>query len=237
MKHFLKNTAGQEEYDRLRPLTYPDTDIFLVCFSLISRASFENVAIKWVPEITHHYCPKTPFLLVGLKADLIEEYEHYFVEQKVKAIWKNEEERLRGLIRIPLLFDFKEIPFEILLEILLFLDSKSLMMTESVCKEWRGFKDDERLWPVSRLPQRKRPFHLQPRQETQNKRRTDQRSGGAKDGEKDWSCETLCLQCKNKSRAERALGRSALRTADFLQRSKVFLDVNFMVYCFFPIAQ
>ena len=140
----------------MRPLCYPDTDIFLVCFSLTSRASFENVVTKWVPEITLH-CPKTPFLLVGLKSDLIEEYQHYFVEQKVKAIRRKEEERLRGLIRIPLLFDFKEFPFEILLEILLFLDSKSLMITESVCKEWRGFKEDERLWPPSRLHERKRP--------------------------------------------------------------------------------
>ena len=49
---------------RLRPLSYPQTDVFLVCFSTVSPSSFENVKEKWVPEITHH-CPKTPFLLVG----------------------------------------------------------------------------------------------------------------------------------------------------------------------------
>jgi len=65
----LFDTAGQEDYDRLRPLSYPQTDVFLVCFSVVAPASFENVKEKWVPEITHH-CPKTPFLLVGTQVDL-----------------------------------------------------------------------------------------------------------------------------------------------------------------------
>merc|ERR1712117_678478 len=65
----LFDTAGQEDYDRLRPLSYPQTDVFLVCFSVVSPASFENIREKWVPEIAHH-CPKTPFLLVGTQADL-----------------------------------------------------------------------------------------------------------------------------------------------------------------------
>jgi small GTP-binding protein len=65
----LWDTAGQEDYDRLRPLSYPQTDVFLVCFSIISPASFENVRSKWYPEIQHH-CPSTPMLLVGTKSDL-----------------------------------------------------------------------------------------------------------------------------------------------------------------------
>uniref|UniRef100_A0A8D2GNY9 Cell division control protein 42 homolog n=1 Tax=Urocitellus parryii TaxID=9999 RepID=A0A8D2GNY9_UROPR len=65
----LFDTAGQKNYDRLRPLSYPQTDVFLVCFSVVSPSSFENVKEKWVPEITHH-CPKTPFLLVGTRIDL-----------------------------------------------------------------------------------------------------------------------------------------------------------------------
>ena len=65
----LFDTAGQEDYDRLRPLSYPQTDVFLVCFSVVSPPSFENVREKWIPEITHHN-PKTPFLLVGTQADL-----------------------------------------------------------------------------------------------------------------------------------------------------------------------
>ena len=43
--------AGQEDYDRLRPLSYPQTDVFLVCFSVASPTSFENAKSKWIPEI------------------------------------------------------------------------------------------------------------------------------------------------------------------------------------------
>ena len=46
----LWDTAGQEDYDRLRPLSYPQTDVFLVCYSIISKASYENVKTKWIPE-------------------------------------------------------------------------------------------------------------------------------------------------------------------------------------------
>jgi len=65
----LFDTAGQEDYDRLRPLSYPQTDVFLVCFSVVAPASFENVREKWFPEIRHH-CPKVPALLVGTQVDL-----------------------------------------------------------------------------------------------------------------------------------------------------------------------
>ena len=47
----LWDTAGQEDYDRLRPLSYPQTDVFLICFSVISPASYENVKAKWYPEV------------------------------------------------------------------------------------------------------------------------------------------------------------------------------------------
>jgi len=70
----LWDTAGQEDYDRLRPLSYPQTDVFLICFSIISPASFENVKAKWHPEIQHHN-PSTPIILTGTKLDLREDKE------------------------------------------------------------------------------------------------------------------------------------------------------------------
>jgi small GTP-binding protein len=62
-------SAGQEDYDRLRPLSYPQTDVFLVCFSVTSPASFENVKEKWFAEV-HHHCPGVPCLIVGTQVDL-----------------------------------------------------------------------------------------------------------------------------------------------------------------------
>ena len=61
-------------YDRIRPLAYPQTDVFLVCFCVVSPSSFKNVKEKWAPEITH-LCPGTPLLLVGTKIDLRDDAE------------------------------------------------------------------------------------------------------------------------------------------------------------------
>ena len=43
---YLFIVTGQEDYDRLRPLSYPQTDVFLVCFSVVAPSSFENVKEK-----------------------------------------------------------------------------------------------------------------------------------------------------------------------------------------------
>jgi len=65
----LYDTAGQEDYDRLRVICYANTDIFLVCYSVDSQISLSNVKTKWVPELRSH-AEHTPIVLVGLKSDL-----------------------------------------------------------------------------------------------------------------------------------------------------------------------
>ncbi|KAH9742772.1 Rac-like GTP binding protein [Citrus sinensis] len=62
----LWDTAGQEDYNRLRPLSYRGADVFLLAFSLISKASYENISKKWIPEL-RHYAPTVPIVLVGTK--------------------------------------------------------------------------------------------------------------------------------------------------------------------------
>lgn len=69
MELALWDTAGQEDYDRLRPLSYPDTDVILMCFSVDSPDSLENIPEKWTPEVKH-FCPNVPIILVGNKKDL-----------------------------------------------------------------------------------------------------------------------------------------------------------------------
>lgn len=69
MELALWDTAGQEDYDRLRPLSYPDTDVILMCFSIDSPDSLENIPEKWTPEV-RHFCPNVPIILVGNKKDL-----------------------------------------------------------------------------------------------------------------------------------------------------------------------
>ncbi|KAG6926302.1 ras -like protein family member U, partial [Chelydra serpentina] len=65
----LCDTAGQEEFDALRRLCYPKADVVLLCFSVVAPASFQNVAEKWVPELSR-LCPAAPLLLVGTQSDL-----------------------------------------------------------------------------------------------------------------------------------------------------------------------
>ncbi|KAH3867092.1 ras-related C3 botulinum toxin substrate 2-like [Dreissena polymorpha] len=63
------DTAGQEAYDRLRPLTYPDTDVIVMCFSLVSKDSYDSIRDKWLAEVKQ-YCRDIPIVLVGTKLDM-----------------------------------------------------------------------------------------------------------------------------------------------------------------------
>ncbi|XP_075430199.1 transforming protein RhoA-like isoform X3 [Ascaphus truei] len=65
----LWDTAGQEDYNRLRTLSYPDANVILMCFSIDTPDSLENIPEKWTPEVKHFY-PNVPIILVGNKKDL-----------------------------------------------------------------------------------------------------------------------------------------------------------------------
>eukprot|EP00475_Leptophrys_vorax_P001071 TRINITY_DN10561_c0_g1_i1.p1 TRINITY_DN10561_c0_g1~~TRINITY_DN10561_c0_g1_i1.p1 ORF type:complete len:197 (-),score=53.71 TRINITY_DN10561_c0_g1_i1:253-843(-) len=65
----LWDTAGGEDYHRLRPLSYLQTNVLILCYSIVSPASFLNIRNYWIPEILQ-YVPGTPVILVGTKTDL-----------------------------------------------------------------------------------------------------------------------------------------------------------------------
>ncbi|KAM9734473.1 rho-related GTP-binding protein RhoF [Menidia menidia] len=77
----LYDTAGQDDYDRLRPLSYQEANLILVCFDVTNPTSFENVQIKWFPEVKH-FCPNIPVVLIGCKTDLRKDKE---CARKLKA--------------------------------------------------------------------------------------------------------------------------------------------------------
>ncbi|KAH7730544.1 Protein CRP-1 [Aphelenchoides avenae] len=68
----LFDTAGQEDYAHLRVLSYPQTDVFLLCFSLVDPPSLEACQTTWMPEIRKYAGSETPVVLVGTKEDLYE---------------------------------------------------------------------------------------------------------------------------------------------------------------------
>lgn len=64
----LVDTAGQGQFEMIRRLSYPDAEIFLLCFNICDPDSFNNVRDKWVPEL-REYRPKVPIILVGTQVD------------------------------------------------------------------------------------------------------------------------------------------------------------------------
>jgi len=66
----LWDTAGQEEYERLRPLSYSKSHVILIAFAIDTPDSLDNVSVKWIEEVRNICGPTIPILLVGCKADL-----------------------------------------------------------------------------------------------------------------------------------------------------------------------
>ncbi|NXR46070.1 RHOD protein, partial [Hippolais icterina] len=92
VKIHLWDTAGQEDYDRLRPLSYSDANVVLICFDVTDSNSFDNILTKWYPEV-NHFCKGVPVLLVGCKMDLRQDQE---MLQKLKDGRMQPISRLQG---------------------------------------------------------------------------------------------------------------------------------------------
>ncbi|CAL5984557.1 Rac/Rho-like_protein [Hexamita inflata] len=65
----LWDTVGDQNYDILRQLSYPGADVFLMCYAIDNKASFDRLITKYLPEVRKH-CPTIPYIFVGLKEDL-----------------------------------------------------------------------------------------------------------------------------------------------------------------------
>jgi len=173
------DTAGQDDYDRLRPLSYPGADIFLVCYSIGShnsgygQYSRENVLLKWLPEVQHHV-PDAKIILLGLQSDLNSgngSGSSNFDNSWMRALeWKESEvirkkkenstlgkvvSKLKGLKdpskplpdnRSPI----SNLPNELLLHILSYVDTPDLGHVAQVCHGFRILANDFSLWKSSR---------------------------------------------------------------------------------------
>jgi len=93
LSHFARDTAGQEEYSRLRALSYPETDVFLLCFSVVSPASFDNIKTKWYPEIRYVKQENRLNTYFGFSATIVLVQSAYWwvlklTLEKIKRQWK-----------------------------------------------------------------------------------------------------------------------------------------------------
>lgn len=83
----LWDTAGQEDYARLRPMSYPDTDVFLLAFSLENRVSLENITSTWEKEVKAG-APDAAIVLVGTKSDLKSECKPPITQDEIDKVVK-----------------------------------------------------------------------------------------------------------------------------------------------------
>lgn len=63
------DTSNNDEYKRLRPISYSEVDLVIICYAINDEQSLTNIERKWIPEVKH-FCYNVPFVIVGLKSDL-----------------------------------------------------------------------------------------------------------------------------------------------------------------------
>lgn len=84
------DTAAQEEFDKLRTLSYPQTDVFMLCYAVDNVISFNNAKAKWLGELKRY---EVPIVLVGNKVDKRDdaEQENDIVTKEMGEKLKDEE--------------------------------------------------------------------------------------------------------------------------------------------------
>lgn len=70
----LWDTSGSEEFDKLRPLFYPRTNAFIVCYDICDFSSFDSIITKWIYEIESH-CPGLPLFFVGINGEKLDDFD------------------------------------------------------------------------------------------------------------------------------------------------------------------
>jgi len=73
-----------KEFEQLRPLSYQQANVFVICFSLVSHSSFENVKKKWHPEVSH-FCPGVCTILVGNEIEKYQKKSIFIIHKNSKG--------------------------------------------------------------------------------------------------------------------------------------------------------
>lgn len=64
----LWDTAGNDTFRGIRPMSYQQADVVLLCYSVANHTSFANVRHKWICEVREHL-PQVPVLVVATQTD------------------------------------------------------------------------------------------------------------------------------------------------------------------------
>lgn len=78
---------NQEEYDQLRIMAYPNTNVFILCFSVVDPDSYSNILSKWIPELNRMFFSLSLsdiFLSIISKSKVIRlVFQLFLLEQKL----------------------------------------------------------------------------------------------------------------------------------------------------------
>nr|CAG4708430.1 unnamed protein product [Naegleria fowleri] len=88
----ISDTNGSDDYDRYRTkIMYPHSDVFIICYSIVSRQHYENVKLKWIPEVKM-LCPNALIVLCATKCDLRD--DHRYISNTSHIVSRHEVKKL-----------------------------------------------------------------------------------------------------------------------------------------------